>query len=49
MKLTYIAPTAEIILLEKNDVLTASDDWIPGENETERSYSNRSYESYPNF
>ena len=49
MKLTYIAPTAEISLLEKNDVLTTSDDWTPGENETERSYSNRLYETYPSF
>ena len=47
MKKTYTNPTAEIIILQRNDVLTASDDWTPGENETERAYS--MYGSYPNY
>lgn len=45
MKKIYTNPTAEIIFL-KQDVLTASEEWIPGENETERADC---YDSYPNY
>lgn len=48
MKEIYNNPTAEIIILQ-NDVLTASEEWTPGENETERAYSTRPYSSYPNY
>lgn len=48
MKNLYTNPTAEIIILQ-GDVLTASDEWTPGENETERAYGTRPYGSYPNY
>ncbi len=49
MKELYTNPTAEIVLLQNSDVLTSSEEWTPGENETERAYSTRPFGSYPNY
>ena len=48
MKKAYTDPTAEIIILQ-GDLLTLSEEWTPGENETERAYSTDSYGVYPNY
>lgn len=48
MNKIYTDPIAELIVLQ-GDVLTLSEEWTPGENETERAYSTDSYGNYPNY